>query len=250
MSIYTDNLHAKVNKELLIEARHNGWQIPKSITDLERVCPNCKTLHNDVRLKELFLAVDWEPTLCVDCEIEYQELIIDNRSARVSAKRIEKADLPVRNKDADFKKLNTNLRKKLLSYNLKNGLWVIGDYQVGKSWASIAFLKHLAKTKCIRFFHFPSLIKAEMESSLGLYEFIREFKGVILLDDVTDIKGDYWKSRLEDIITTRFDNMLPIIFTTNIPEIELSAALGERVYFRIVKSDAILNFKEEYHYEG
>lgn len=249
MSPYETIISTAHNKPLIEDAKLNGWKYPRNITSKQRTCPECGRKHTDIRLKENFCELVWKPSLCVNCGCSDMQNKVNARIERVQARHIEKANLPLRAKDADFASLRKSTRDKLLSCNLQNGLWIRGDYQIGKTWAVVAFLKHLAVNHSVRFVYFPSFFQSDINETLQLFEELKSFGGVLAVDDVTEKTPDYWKSRLEDLVISRYDSMLPTIYTTNILLDNLITELGERIYFRISRSKAIFEFDKRYQPE-
>lgn len=249
MSKYAQIIELKINKDLLREAKKNGWAYPEIISDKDRTCPSCKALHDNIDLEEGFFEVHWVKSLCKDCKIKSIKSLKQRRKERTIQRRILKAGFPRRSAAADYKTLTPALLKKLRSFDLKDGLWIIGDYQVGKTWAAVAYLKLLASDNIIKFCLFSSLIKSDIKTNTDLFEEVRDFPGIVLLDDVTNITSEFWRYKLEDIITHRFAEFLPIIYTTNISFDKLPEILGERIFFRLRKAKNILNFDKEFHYE-
>jgi hypothetical protein len=58
----------------------------------------------------------------------------------------------------------------------------------------------------------------------------------LVIDDVgaeyNDSKG-YWRARLDEVLSTRYDDALPTVVTTNLPREAFRALVGERVWDRI-----------------
>jgi DNA replication protein DnaC len=130
------------------------------------------------------------------------------------------------------------------------GLLLLGPTGVGKTWQAYGALK----SACVhpirsRFGYRPRQWKAapfaDLMASLrprsryDTEEVMEELKAVdlLLVDDLAAAKGSEWvEEQTYRLINSRYEAMLPTIFTTNLAIGELRDAIGDRVASRLAES--------------
>lgn len=127
----------------------------------------------------------------------------------------------------------------------RKGIYIFGSVGCGKTHTAYGILKHL---------------KEEMKISAALYnttelmfdikrdfdrtnydkmrwdERLTEYKGVLILDDIgAERVTDFVAETFYLIVNTRYNEMLPTIFTSNLAIGELAERIGDRTASRIVE---------------
>lgn len=133
----------------------------------------------------------------------------------------------------DFKKTeNRNelsvLFKKILTNKFnKSGLWIYGNFGIGKTFSGICLLNKFAELdKKVAFFLFPELITKinstinnydASEKMINIIEKIKEID-IILFDDIGSEKSSSWfrDNFLFPLLNYRFENNKMTLFTSNI----------------------------------
>jgi len=127
--------------------------------------------------------------------------------------------------------------------NKKEGIYFLGGAGVGKTHIACAIAKELlSKNIPVMFLNTGKFLEeirlgfnGDADEFGGIFKEVLEFEGVLILDDIGAEKATEWvRERLYLIINERYDQMRPIIFTSNNSISELSSKLGDRIASRIV----------------
>jgi DNA replication protein DnaC len=134
-----------------------------------------------------------------------------------------------------------------------NGLYLYGESGVGKTHTICAIAKKVILSGIeIMFFNtgdfldklrdeFNKTPNWEDENHQSLFREVMDFDGVLFLDDIGAEKASEWvRERLYLIINKKYEDLKPIIFTSNCDLEILSARLGDRVTSRIMGMAEIL----------
>ena len=79
-----------------------------------------------------------------------------------------------------------------------------------------------------------------------LFAQILQFKELLILDDLGSEKLTEWvQETFYMIINKRYEEMLPMIFTSNLKISELAGRIGERIVSRIIESCEVVELKGE-----
>ena len=127
----------------------------------------------------------------------------------------------------------------------RNGLYIYGDSGVGKTHLACALAKDLLeKGFKVSFFEVAKLLELmrrgydkgdEEENGDIFWELMTLKNGFIFLDDIGAEKLTDWaRERLYLIINEKYNDLTPIIFTSNCDIEILSARAGDRITSRIV----------------
>lgn len=155
--------------------------------------------------------------------------------------------IPVRFKEASYEKdvPEAIKRESVSQINKKDGLYLWGESGSGKTHIACAIAKNILDFGVeVRFFNTSAFLeqlrdefKNEVvldEGSMGLFRDTLDFKGILIFDDIGAEKVTDWViERLYIIINKKYEDMIPIIFTSNCDLEILSARLGDRIASRI-----------------
>lgn len=139
--------------------------------------------------------------------------------------------------------------------NIENGIGIIlrGPVGTGKTTLGIAVLQHaLLNGYGALFVPTASLLdniftlKATNIEDWASYEKRLRTASLLMLDDLgteTD-KTDGWViTKLDAIISERYNRMLPVIITTNLTSEQMKGKYAERIIDRLKQTSLVLNFK-------
>ena len=143
-------------------------------------------------------------------------------------------DVPQRIKDITIKQIQD-----------RAGLYIWGTPGTGKTHMVCALTKFILENgHDVRFYNtgdFLEKLREEFDGGFkndddyeGLFRETMNFGGVLIFDDIGAEKATDWvRERLYLIINKKYEDMVPIIFTSNCDLEVLSARLGDRVGSRI-----------------
>lgn len=126
----------------------------------------------------------------------------------------------------------------------RKGLYIHGAVGTGKTHVAYAVQKHLDEIKLNNVFHNTTelIFDIKRDFDRSMYdkkrwdERLTEYRGVLILDDIgAERITDYVAEVFYLIINTRYNEMLPIIFTSNLNVAELAERVGDRTASRIVE---------------
>lgn len=125
-------------------------------------------------------------------------------------------------------------------FKKRDGIFLWGDSGVGKTHIACAISKDvLDRGMDIMFFNtsdFLEKLREEFNKDTydSLFRDVMDFKGVLFLDDIGAEKSSEWtQERIYLILNKRYEEMLPVIFTSNCDMETLSMRVGDRVASRI-----------------
>lgn len=153
--------------------------------------------------------------------------------------------IPPRYKSAIWKHVPSQIQKHVDRIKeTQKGLYIHGSVGTGKTHIAYAIQKHLDDIKLSSTFHNTTElifdIKRDFDRSTydkaRWEERLKDYKGLLILDDIgAERITDYVAEVFYLIINTRYNKMLPIIFTSNLSLAELSDRVGDRTASRIVE---------------
>jgi len=155
--------------------------------------------------------------------------------------------LPIRFHNVSYENDVLEVIKKESQKQLKqrDGLYLWGLPGSGKTHIACAIAKNILDFGLeVRFFNtsdFLERLRDEYdnktkidEDSNGLFRDTMDFRGILIFDDLGAEKASEWViERLYMIINKKYEDMIPIIFTSNCDLEILSARLGDRITSRI-----------------
>lgn len=143
--------------------------------------------------------------------------------------------------ERDVSETVKNVTKKQI--NKREGIYLWGDSGCGKTHIACAIAKQILENGIdIMFLNtgdFLERIREEYnkvfeDGEEGIFREVMNFKGVLFLDDIGAEKVSEWtRERLYLIINKKWEDMTPIVFTSNCDLEILSARMGDRITSRI-----------------
>lgn len=135
----------------------------------------------------------------------------------------------------------------------RDGLYLWGLPGSGKTHVACAIAKNILNFGLeVRLFNtsdFLEKLRDEFDSksqvdedSNGLFRDTMDFKGILVFDDIGAENATEWvRERLYMIINKKYEDMIPIIFTSNCDLEILSARLGDRITSRIAGMTSLIH---------
>lgn len=127
----------------------------------------------------------------------------------------------------------------------RKGLYLHGPVGTGKTHIAFALKKHwdASARNQADFWNTSELLQEikddwdrDAYSKKHVFDNMMDFKGLLFLDDIGSEKLTEWVlERFYLIVNKRYNDMLPIIFTSNYSIEELAERLGDRIASRIVE---------------
>lgn len=138
----------------------------------------------------------------------------------------------------------------------RNGIFIHGECGTGKTHIAYALAKQAEEVQklAVKFYNIPDLIRylkrdfsdenktlSEENTNFGK---LLAFKGLLILDDFGTEKLTEWVEEiLYMIINKRYENVLPIIFTSNLSPEKMVEKFGDRIVSRIIGSCDVIELK-------
>lgn len=166
--------------------------------------------------------------------------------------------LPLRYQSVSYETDVDEETKKIFTEQIRKreGLYIFGDSGVGKTHLVCALAKYLMESGLDVMFYntgdFLEKLREEFQKPsydeddyfFSLFRETMDFKGVLILDDLGAEKiSDWARERLYLIINKKYEDLTPMIFTSNCDIEILSARLGDRVSSRILGMTRIIKYK-------
>lgn len=156
--------------------------------------------------------------------------------------------IPARFQNASFMQdVPEMMRKDIVdSLKKKEGIYLWGMPGCGKTHIAYALMKDLIEhtSKEVLFYNtgdFLEKLRDEFngfgrdEGDEGLFRETMNFDGILFFDDIGAEKETDWvRERLYLIINKKYEDRLPMIFTSNCDMEILSARLGDRITSRVI----------------
>lgn len=165
-------------------------------------------------------------------------------------------NIPPRYENAEWSQVPAHIQEKVDAVRTtRKGIYLHGTVGTGKTHLAYAIYKHLKDDMQLRvLFHNTTElmfdIKRDFDRSqydkLRWEEKLTDFKGVLILDDIgAERLTDFVAETFYLIINSRYNEMLPTIFTSNLPIGELAERIGDRTASRIVEMCDIVRLDGE-----
>ena len=226
------------------------------VSKKDKFCPICNKAKELKRVDFLGQPLEVYVATC-DCfknkEKEEEKINQTNRIAQEITDVMEKGNIGRRYYNVDFSNFQSNQQNKAMldackkfvkGFNKNNGtgLYLFGGVGCGKTHLAISIMKHLiAKGKKVSFYKTSGLYD-EYKRTFGFNNdetselFLKKLKRVdlLIIDDLgTDKFDDDFNLFLYKVIDTRYNDMSPIIITSNFNINELSIVVDRRILDRL-----------------
>jgi DNA replication protein DnaC len=165
-------------------------------------------------------------------------------------------NIPARFQHSAYLDVSKELRDKFEQMRkIRKGLYIWGGVGTGKTHLIYALSQiNIDDWKGLEVMIFNTTdmlrqIKSQFDQPAGnyyddLFAQILQFKGLLILDDLGSEKLTEWvQETFYLIINKRYEEMLPMIFTSNFKISDLAGRLGDRIVSRIVESCDIVELK-------
>lgn len=183
---------------------------------------------------------------------ELEKCGIYKRYWHCTFEEMEKRGIPqqVRPKYGEVKNYAANI-----AANIENGIGLILKGPVGTMKTSLAaavLIKHIKDGGSGLFVPMASLLdnlftmKERNKEEWVRYEQKIRNTSILVLDDLgAEYHQEWVLSKVDSIISDRYDKMKPIIMTTNLSGAEIKGKYAERVYDRLKSTAKVINFAGE-----
>ena len=198
---------------------------------------------------------------------EFSEQCKQERATKILNKLISKSRIGKRFISRTFDNFKTTPENRI-AYNLSmdyskefnflegeskgNGLTLLGNVGTGKTHLAASIANYIIKEYNIKivFGNVPSLlgeIKATYnhDSEISEMQILKELKEtpLLIIDDLGKEKSSDWVNEiLYSIINYRYENLLPMIITSNLTVSQLSKKTGEATVSRLLEINKIIRF--------
>lgn len=155
-------------------------------------------------------------------------------------------NIPPRYEKAEYTDVPQKVREKFSAIaESRKGIYIFGPVGTGKTHCAFAMKKEWDSkaTKKAEFWNTSELmqeIKDDFDrrnaDKSRVYENIMEEKRLLFLDDIGSEKlSDWVLERFYLIVNKRYNDMVPVVFTSNYSIEELAGRVGDRIASRIVE---------------
>ncbi len=183
--------------------------------------------------------------ICSDCQEEHQKRVEEaRRRAEMVEYLLGKSHIPRRYRDAIFKPLTTT-QKQIAQYYIENffkktleeatDVLLFGAIGTGKTYLSCAFALELIRKRVIGVKYITEFELLNLYFQKEYQEF-ENFKksSVLIVDEIGKRELAEWQRvQLEELLSYRFNEMLPTIYITNLTEKRFKDFLGDRLADRL-----------------
>lgn len=154
--------------------------------------------------------------------------------------------IPKRYETASWDGVSDSVKEKIEKIReSRRGLYIHGEVGTGKTHMAYGIYKHLKEDMKLNAWFLNTIelmfdIKRDFDRSnydkVRWDEKLQEYRGVLILDDIGAEKiTDFVLETFYLIINSRYNEMLPTIFTSNMQIGELADRIGDRTASRIVE---------------
>ena len=232
IKLYNDLIYQKISDQQIFD---NQIMFERYILDASDLTLKFKTkifAENGLIYETVFNS-DYNDEILTKIKSNYISPLISNKFYEY---RINKDLLKTANRTELMKAF-----KSLLSNNFqKKGIWISGEFGLGKTFSAICVLNKYAELDSkVGFYLFPDLvskingtISSSFDNKEKLYDILEVIKNVdlVLFDDIGSEKASSWfrDNFLFPLLNHRFDNDKITIFTSNLSIDEYFGVLKQR----------------------
>jgi DNA replication protein DnaC len=215
--------------------------------EIKEIMPSFAQTDNRTKCKvcnSLYIGNLGDDFICIDCK---ERLEVQREMQELKSKKLESllknANIPARYKNAGLTPKN-EAQKKALVFMVDNfradlsnarDLLLFGSIGAGKTHLAIAFILKYMQTflkQCVYLteWHLFELYAQKEYRSIDRYKNAQ----ILILDEIGKRELVEWQRvQLEELISYRYNEMLPTIFITNLKESEFKEFVGDRLADRL-----------------
>lgn len=161
-------------------------------------------------------------------------------------------NVPLRFKNASWEDIPAPIRKHVEEMKeTRKGLFLHGGVGTGKTHIAYAVAKKMYQERLeIKFWNSAELMDAIRKGYDkpfdDTFEELMTFRGLLIIDDVGSEKLTEWVAeRFYLLVNRKYNQMIPMIFTSNFDIQQLAERIGERVASRLVEMSHIIELTGE-----
>jgi len=184
-----------------------------------------------------------ENFICTSCKEKKQERLESEMKKNYQIQRLfNLSNIPKRYKNAIFQP-KTKIQNSVSQYFINNfkslkkstDILLFGAIGTGKTYISCAFALELIKSnqKSVKFITEYDLLALYFEKKYEAFKSFRECE-ILILDEIGKrVLADWQRIQLEELLSHRYNEMLPTIYITNLEQDDFRAFLGSRLADRL-----------------
>lgn len=165
--------------------------------------------------------------------------------------------IPARYEKAEYNDVPEKIRQKFEKLReTRKGIYIHGSVGTGKTHIAYALKKHWDEKNQYKpaiFWNVTELLQRTKDDFDRVsydkrrdVESLKESKSLLIMDDIGTEKASEWViDQLYMLINKRYNDMLPVVFTSNLSVEELGRTLGDRIASRIVEMCDIVELTGE-----
>ena len=200
---------------------------------------------NCIRCGVSYRGHETEKFICFKCKekIKMQIEAEDRKQSEIKY-LLQISNIPIRYEDANFK-AKTEIQLKVSKYFIENfsqknlkessDILLFGSIGTGKTYISCAFALELIRKeqKHVKYVTEYELLSFYFEKEYQKFRNCRNSE-ILILDEIGKrVLVDWQRIQLEELLSFRYNNMLPTIYITNLEQNQFKEFLGDRLADRL-----------------